>query len=125
MTGSFQYARPQIPSGLLHTVYEISQEGKHLSQESGGQWIPGEEVKIPFQGCILPANDKDLIRAEGGTYENVTQKIYTNNHKLAVGEKIYDPQEGEYYTVSHELGHNSIHPMTWYLLERKGKAGQK
>ena len=38
----FKMAQPMIPSGLLHTMYEIRASG-HYDQSKGGQWVQGEE----------------------------------------------------------------------------------
>ena len=119
MTGAFQYARPMIPDGLMHEMFEIKRSGGHYAPNHGGQWIPGAEEKIRFMGVILPVSNKDLMREEIGTYGKNSQKIYTNGHSLEVGGKIYDPVDGRTYTVTQELGYNSIHPMKRYLIERK------
>lgn len=119
----FAYAQPMIPGGLLRDMYEI-QSGSGFSQENGGQWIPGENKKIPFKGVVLPVNDKDLIRDTGGTIVQCSEKIYTNGHILQIGARVED-SNGEVYTITQELGHNTIHPMKRYLVERKGEAAKR
>jgi len=112
--------RPQIPAGLLHRMYEV-RSGSRFSQEAGGQWVPGEDERISFQGVILPVTDKDLIRDTGGTITRNTIKIYTNGHGLEAGCRVED-RDGSAYTVTQELDHNCLHPMRRYLAERVGKA---
>lgn len=121
--GSFAYAQPMIPGGLLHDMYEI-QSGSSFSQENGGQWIPGENKKITFKGVVLPVNDKDLVRDVAGTFTQYSEKIYTNGHPLQIGARVED-SDGKIYTITQELGHNSLHPMKRYLVERKGEATKR
>ena len=83
-----------------------------------------QETRISFRGVILPVNDKDLIRDTAGTYMHCTEKIYTNGHALQIGARVMD-QDGTVYTITQELGHNSIHPMKRYLVERKGDAAKR
>lgn len=116
-------AMPTIPTGLMHEMFKINQ-GKELDVDNGGQWMPTRKEDESFQGVILPVGSEDLVRAEGGSTLNCTEKIYTNGFVLDTGAKVYDPQSGHTYTVSQELGHNSLHPMKRYLIERKGKAGK-
>ena len=120
---SFAYAKPMIPNGLFHEMFEIK-SGAAFQQDNGGQYIPGKETRISFRGVILPVNDKDLIRDAAGTYMHCTEKIYTNGHALQIGARVMD-QDGTVYTITQELGHNSIHPMKRYLIERKGDAAKR
>ena len=120
---SFAYAKPMIPNGLLHEMFEIK-SGAAFQQDNGGQYIPGKETRISFRGVILPVNDKDLIRDAAGTYMHCTEKIYTKGHALQIGARVMD-QDGTVYTITQELGHNSIHPMKRYLIERKGDAAKR
>ena len=120
---SFAYVKPMIPNGLLHEMFEIK-SGAAFQQDNGGQYIPGKETRISFRGVILPVNDKDLIRDAAGTYMHCTEKIYTNGHALQIGARVMD-QDGIVYTITQELGHNSIHPMKRYLIERKGDAAKR
>ena len=120
---SFAYAKPMIPNGLLHEMFEIK-SGAAFQQDNGGQYIPGKETRISFRGVILPVNDKDLIRDAAGTYMHCTEKIYTNGHALQIGARVMD-QDGTVYTITQELGHNSIHPMKRYRIERKGDAAKR
>lgn len=121
----FDYAQPQIPEGLLHNMYEIKMVGGYVDEQRGGQWVPGKEERVVFKGVVLPVNDKDLIRDSGGTYTQCSEKVYTNKKALETGGQIYDPADQSYYTVSQELGHNSLHPMKRYLIERRERASVK
>lgn len=121
----FTMAQPQIPRGLLHTMYDLKAAGGY-DQDRGGQWIPSREPeKVPFQGAVLPVSDKDLQRELSGTVTDHSEKIYTNGYALRPGAQVYDPQSGMSYTVTQELGHNSIHPMKRYLVEARGEAAPK
>lgn len=112
-----------IPEVLLHTMYEI-RSGARFVQANGGQWVPGEESRIPFKGVVLPVNDKDLVRDMAGTYVKCTEKVYTNGHMLKNGAQIED-SDGTRYTVTQELGHHSLHPLKRYLIERKEAAAPR
>ena len=122
MINAFRYAQPKIPSGLMHEMFQIMRSGGHYDPHNGGQWGPGEGDKVPFQGVILPVSNKDLMREDIGTYGKNSQKVYTNGFSLEIGGKIYDPAEDRTYTVTQELGYNSIHPLKRYLIERKEEA---
>lgn len=119
----FGSAQPTIPDGLLHEMYEI-RSGAVFSQETGGQWIPGKDIQVSFKGVVLPVNDKDLIRDAAGTFTQYSEKIYTNGHSLQIGAQVED-FDGTRYTVTQELGHNSLHPIKRYLVERKGDAAPR
>lgn len=109
-----------IPEVLLHTMYELRSHSV-FRQDLGGQWVPGEEEKIPFQGVVLPVSNKDLIRDAAGSYVQCSEKVYTNGYALRNGAQIED-SDGARYTVTQELGHNSLHPIKRYLIERKEAA---
>lgn len=119
------YAKPMIPAGMLHEMYEVKTEGGYYDSSRGGQWVQGDEKKIPFQGVVLPIGSKDLEREIVGIYTKTTQKIYTNGYSMKVGTRVYDPQEDITYTVTQELGHNSLHPLKRYLVDAKEGADQK
>lgn len=120
----FGMAQPMIPGGLLHTMFELKKSGGY-DQSKGGQWVEGDAEKIPFKGVVLPVSDEDLRREITGTVKDITEKIYTNGHTLQVGAQVYDPDSNTTYTVTQELGHNSIHPMRRYLVEARGGAKPK
>ena len=119
----FGGAQPMIPEVLLHTMHEI-QSGSRFDQANGGQWTPGEERRIAFKGVVLPVSDKDLVRDTAGTYVKCTEKVYTNGKKKKHGAQIED-FDGSRYTVTQELGHNSLHPIKRYLIERKEGAAPR
>lgn len=120
----FKMAQPMIPEGLMHTMYEVK-TGGGVDQSKGGQWVPTASEKKPFKGVVLPISDTDLQREITGTVSDITEKIYTNGHVLKVGAQVYDPDSDTTYTVTQELGHNSIHPMKRYLVEARGGAAPK
>lgn len=122
MINAFRYAQPKIPSGLMHEMFQIKRSGGYYDPHNGGQWVPGEEERIPFQGVILPVSNKDLMREDIGTYGKNSQKVYTNGFSLEIGGKLYDPADDRTYTVTQELGYNSIHPLKRYLIEKKEEA---
>ena len=124
MINAFRYAQPKIPSGLMHEMFQIKRSGGHYDSRNGGQWVPGEEERIPFQGVILPVSNKDLMREDIGTYGKNSQKVYTNGFSLEIGGKLYDPADDRTYTVTQELGYNSIHPLKRYLIEKKEEAAE-
>ena len=124
MVVPFKIAQPMIPGGLLHTMYEV-QAGGHYDQDKGVQWVAGEPVRVPFEGAVLPVSDKDLRRVITVTVSDLIDKIYTNCHSRLVGAQVYDPDSGNTYTVTQELGHNSIHPMKRYLVEARTGAAPK
>lgn len=119
----FGSAQPAIPERLMHEMYEIK-SGTVFSQEDGGQWISGEDKRIPFKGALLPVSNKDLVRDIAGAFTQYSEKIYTNGHILQVGAQVED-FDGKRYTVTQELGYNSLHPLKRYLVERKGEAAVK
>lgn len=117
------WAGPMIPAGLMRDMYEI-RSGAVFSQEDDGQWRPGDEERIRFKGALLPVTDKELMRDVSGTFTKDQEKIYTNGHMLANGSRV-ETGDGAVYTVIQELGHNTIHPMRRYLVEKKGRAGKR
>ncbi len=125
MSNIFRQALPMIPGGLLHEMYELKKSGGHYDYEHGGQWVPGGEERIPFQGAVLPIGSKDLEREFIGAYTRTSQKIYTNGYAMQAGTRVYDPQENITYTVTQELGHNSIHPMKRYLIDAKEGSAER
>lgn len=124
MNEAFQYARPAIPDGLMHGMFDIRRKNGRYDADNGGQWVPGEEERIPFQGVILPVTSRDLMRENIGAYGVYSQKVYTNGYSLAIGAQMYDPLDDTTYTVRQELGHNSIHPQKRYLIEAKEGAAE-
>ena len=106
-------------------MYDLT-AGSKFDQAKGGQWVPGGATeRAPFQGAVLPVSDKDLVREITGTVSDHSEKIYTNGYVLRVGAQVLDPQTQITYTVTQELGHNSIHPIKRYLVEARGEAATK
>lgn len=124
MDGLFKMAQPMIPDNLLHVMYELKAGGKY-DQEKGGQWVPAPDEQTPFYGVVLPVSDVDLRREITGTVTDRSEKIYTNGHALQVGGQVLDPQSNITYTVTQELGHNSLHPLKRYLVEARGGAAPR
>ena len=122
---AFRMAQPTIPRGLMHTMYDLK-AGSKFDQAQGGQWVPGGATeRPPFQGAVLPVSGKDLVREITGTMSDHSEKIYTNGYALRVGAQVLDPQTNITYTVTQELGHNSLHPMKRYLVAARGAAPTK
>ena len=124
MDALFKMAQPMIPDGLLHIMYELKAGGKY-DQENGGQWVPTPDEKTPFYGVVLPVSNVDLRREITGTVTDRSEKMYTNGHALQVGAQVLDPQSDITYTVTQELGHNSLHPLKRYLVEARGGAAPR
>ena len=118
------FAKPLIPGGLLHTMYDV-QSSVEFNQDKGGQYEHTGTKRIPFQGVVLPISNVDLQYAPQGTFTENSEKVYTNGYELSVGAQVNDPQSGITYTVKQELGHNSIHPMRRYVVEYKGKSAPR
>ncbi len=113
------FGQPQIPAGIMTPCVEI-REGKQVySADDGGQYLPGVKTRIPFQGAILPLNERDLRNLPQGTYTAETKKLYTNGHVLAVGSKVEWKETGIIYTVKGELEYGDIHQMRRYLVAAK------
>ena len=120
----FKMAQPQIPINLMHIMYELKSGGKY-DQAQCGQLVPTPDQQVPFYGVVLPVSDVDLRREITGTVTDLSEKIYTNGHALAVGAEVHDPDSNTTYTVTQELGHNSLHPLKRYLVEARGGAAAK
>jgi len=116
----FNMALPQIPEGMLHEMFDVISSGA-IDQNAGGQWKSKRPKRVPFLGTVMPVSDKDLMREPQGTFTKLSEKIYTNGYALKVGGSVFDPQTGISYTVTQELGHNSIHPLKRYVVEKKWK----
>lgn len=119
------FAKPQIPIGLLHDMKQITPGGSHDST-NGGQWKPTlNPATVTFKGVVMPMSNEDLQYMPEGTYTKQTQKLYTNSHRLAVGATFTDTYDGATYTVTQELTHGPIHPMKRYAVETRGGASPK
>lgn len=119
------FAKPQIPLGLLHDMTQIVPGGSRDS-DNGGQWRPdAEQQTVTFKGVVMPMSNKDLQYLPEGTFTKLTQKLYTNGKSLAVGAQFTDTYNGATYTVTQELTHGPIHPLKRYAVEAKGGASSK
>ena len=118
------FAKPQIPLGLLHGM-TMTQTSVKLDSGSGGQWRPDAPTATAFKGAVLPMANEDLEYMPEGTYTRNTQKLYTNAARLEVGSKFTDTFDGAIYTVVQELTHGPLHPMKRYAVEKKGAAAAR
>lgn len=114
--------QPMIPAGIMVPCVEIRQSKPEYLADNGGQYLPGAEMRIPFQGAILPLSERDLRAMPQGTYTAETKKLYTNGYALAVGAKVQGKESGITYTVKGEIEYGSIHNMRRYLVEAKREA---
>jgi hypothetical protein len=120
-----QFAKPQIPSGLLHDMLQVTPGGSH-DNENGGQWKPTlNPATVKFKGVVLPLSNEDLEYLPEGTITKNSQKLYTNGKRVEVGATFTDTFDGVTYTITTELTHGPLHPMKRYLVETKGGASPK
>lgn len=118
----FGFAQPQIPFGMLHDMEHVIRIGAHSSNENGGQWIPGDEQRVRFKGVVLPVSNKDLQYAPAGTFTKNSQKLYTNGYTMEPGARVYDPVDGNTYTVQKELTYGPLHPLKRFAIECKERS---
>ena len=116
-----EFAKPKIPSGLLHDMKTIEVTVSR-DVENGGQWKPSLPKESQFRGVVMPLANEDLQYMPEGSYTRYTQKLYTNGEKLEVGAQFVDCYDNVTYTVVQELSHGGIHPMKRYAVEKKGVA---
>ena len=77
-----------------------------------------DEPVTSFWGIVMPLSNLDLKRLPEGSYTYNSQKLYTDDPvEINPGQIILDTYDGQKYTVTQELSHNSIHPMVRYLVE--------
>lgn len=119
------FPQPRIPGVLFHTLEHIIRTGGRHDPVRGGQWTPGEEQRVPFQGAVLPVSNKDLQYAPYGTFVGVTQKLYTNGYAMQPGAQVYDPLDGNTYTIKQELAYGPVHPLKRFALECKERSAAK
>lgn len=120
-----KFGQPQLPRGILHDMQELRAGDPTYDAENGGQWTGGQVERVTFKGCVLPVSEDDWRTAPQGTFTQNSRKVYTNGHALRVGGEVYDPEDGETYTVTGDLNHGSIHPIRRFVVERKGVAAPK
>ena len=110
-------ATPKLPRALLH-VLVVSKRTFVRDTQNGGQTKPVDEVITSFWGVVLPLSNQDWKQLPEGTYTHNSQKLYTDDPvKIEPGQLIRDTYDGQLYTVTHELTHNSIHPMLRFIVE--------
>ena len=117
---------PQIPTGIMFPCVEIRQGESEYRADSGGQYLPGSETRIPFQGAILPLSERNLRDMPQGTYTAESKKLYTNGHILPVGAKVECKETGVIYTVKGELGYEGIGMTSFhrYIVDAKRVAAK-
>jgi hypothetical protein len=119
------FAKPQIPFGLLHDMTLVTPGGARDSA-NGGQWKPTlNPAALTFKGVVMPLSNKDLQHLPEGTYTKNSQKLYTNGATVAVGATFTDTYDSATYTIKQELTHGPVHPMKRYLVEARGGASPK
>jgi hypothetical protein len=118
------FAKPQLPAGLLHDMKRIVVTTER-DDDNGGQLRPSAPSTQTFKGVVMPVSNSDLRRMPEGTYTHSTQKLYTNGARLSVGAQFIDTFDGAAYTVTQELTHGPIHPLKRYLVENRGGAAPK
>ena len=81
-------------------VTDAVAKGKfEYSADDCGQYLPGGETRVPFQGAILPLSERDLRNLPQGTYTAETKKLYTNGYALAVGAKVEGKSKPKAHTA--------------------------
>ena len=110
-------ATPRLPRALLH-ILTVSKRTFERDPARGGQSKPVDEVLATFWGVVLPLSNKDLMLLPEGTYTQNSQKLYTDDSvEIKTGQIITDSHDGQKYTVTRVLDHNTIHPMVRYIVE--------
>ena len=109
------FATPKLPRALLHILTVCDREFERVS---GGQQRPVDKNIRSFWGVVLPLANLDWKLLPEGAYTQNTQKLYTDDPiEIKVGQIIRDTYDGQQYTVTQKLSHNSIHPMFRFLVE--------
>lgn len=111
------YATPRLPRALLH-ILTVSNRTYVRDPAHGGQSKPVYETTATFWGAVLPLSNKDWKQLPEGSFTSNSQKLYTDDPvDISPGQVIRDTFDGQMYTVTVELNHNSIHPMRRFLVE--------
>lgn len=109
------YNTPRLPRALLHTLTVTS---RTFERGPGGQSKPVDVEVASFLGVVLPLSNQDWKQLPEGSYTQNSQKLYTDEPvDIETGQIIHDTYDGQQYTVTQKLSHNSIHPMHRYLVE--------
>lgn len=94
------------------------QQDVRARPRSRRQSRPVDEPVTSFWGIVMPLSNLDLKRLPEGSYTYNSQKLYTDDPvEIKPGQIILDTYDGQKYTVTQELSHNSIHPMVRYIVE--------
>lgn len=108
-------ATPRLPRALLHV---LTVTDRTFERGPGGQSRPVEKPVKSFWGVVLPLSNLDWKMLPEGTYTQNSQKLYTDDPiDISPGQIIRDTYDGQQYTVTQKLSHNSIHPMLRFLVE--------
>lgn len=111
-------ATPRLPRALLH-ILTVSNKTFIRDPAQGGQSRPVEETVTSFWGAILPLSNADWKQLPDGMYSYKSLKLYTDDPvQIQPGQVIRDTFDGNLYTVTNELSHNTLHPMIRYIVER-------
>ena len=111
------YATPRLPRQLLH-ILTVSERKFVRDPSRGNQSRPVDEPVATFWGVVLPLSNKDWRMLPEGTFTQNSQKLYTDDPvTIKPGQIIRDTYDGQLYTVTQELAHNTIHPMLRYIVE--------
>lgn len=111
------FATPLLPRALLHQMTVVNRTFVR-DPSRGGQSRPVEETVATFWGVVLPISNKDWRQLPEGTYTSNSQKLYTDDQiEIEPGQVIIDSYDGQRYTVTTELSHNTIHPMHRFIVE--------
>lgn len=110
-------ATPRLPRALLH-ILTVSERTFVRDSTRGGQSRPVDAVVKSFWGVVLPLSNADWKRLPEGTYTHNSQKLYTDDAiDIQLGQIIRDTFDGQQYTVTTELAHNTLHPIARYIVE--------
>ncbi len=111
------YNTPRLPRALLH-ILTVADRSFVRDPANGGQSRPVDTEVKTFWGVVLPLSNLDWKLLPEGSYTQDSQKLYTDDPiVIKPGQIIRDTYDGQLYTVTVELSHNSIHPMVRYLVE--------
>lgn len=109
------FATPKLPRALLHI---LTVTDRTFVKAPGGQQKPVETPVQSFWGVVLPLSNLDWKMLPEGSYTQDSQKLYTDDQiEIKPGQIIRDTYNGQQYTVTTKLSHNSIHPMLRFLVE--------
>jgi hypothetical protein len=115
------FATPRLPRALLH-ILTVSERTFMRDPANGGQSKPVDKAVASFWGVVLPLSNLDWKRLPEGSYTQNSQKLYTDGPVvIQPGQIVRDTYDGQQYTVTAELAHNTIHPMLRFIVEGVAK----